>query len=807
MKKKYHLKKVINVCLFAGALILSSSVLKAQNYCSSTPVAVHGNLSVKGTKIVDKNNKPVSFAGNSYFWSNTGWGAEKYYNADVVKFLNDNWGTTIIRAAMGVEDSGGYISNPTENKNRVKTVVNAAIAEGMYVIIDWHSHHAEDNQAAAIAFFKEMAQTYGNNPNVIYEIYNEPLQVSWSNTIKPYAEAVISEIRKIDPDNLIIVGTPTWSQDVDVAANDPITSSTNIAYTLHFYAATHKESLRQKAQTALNKGIALMVTEWGTVEASGNGNVDVASTDAWMSFLATNDISHANWSITDKSEGASLVNPGASATGGWSASNLTASGAKVKSIIQNWKQYCTAGTTPTNAVPTVVLTSPLNNTSLVSGTAVQLKATASDSDGTVSQVEFFVNGTSIGKDTSSPYAINWTPTTGSYTLTAKATDNAGSSTTSTAIVVTANATGAANNIIIRAKGIVGDETMDIVVGGVVLGTFKLTTNYADYAVYGSGTVRAAFTNDQGTRDVQVDYAKIDGITYQAENQTINTGVWQNSTCGGSKSEWLNCSGYIEFATTVVTPINQAPTVSITSPINNSSVVTGSAIQINALASDSDGTISQVEFFVNGVSIGKDTSSPYTISWSPTAGAYSLTAKATDNAAVSKTSSVIAMTITAVSGGGATGNCTSLPTWTASAVFATAGMQVVYNGKIYKNNWYSSNQNPETNSGQWQAWSLVGSCSSTQKVATNAKIAINTEEDSGVKLFPNPSSDRVQLNTGDTDDFSKVSVFDAQGRLMFEKEIKSKEAVELSISNYLDGIYLVKLSGKRNATKILVKETK
>lgn len=807
MKKKYHLKRIINDCLLVSALILSTSVLKAQNYCSSTPVAVHGNLSVKGAKIVDKNNNAVSFAGNSYFWSNNGWGAEKYYNADVVKWLNDNWGATIIRAAMGVEDSGGYIGNPTDNKNRVKAVVNAAIAEGMYVIIDWHSHHAEDNQAAAIAFFKEMAQTYGNNPNVIYEIYNEPLQVSWSNTIKPYAEAVISEIRKIDPDNLIIVGTPTWSQDVDVAANDPITSSTNIAYTLHFYAATHKESLREKAQTAINKGIALMVTEWGTVEASGNGNVDVASTDAWMSFLATNDISHANWSITDKSEGASLLNPGASATGGWSSSNLTASGTKVKSIIQNWKQYCTVGgSTPTNLAPTVAITSPLNNTSLVSGTAIQIKATAGDSDGTVSQVEFFVNGISIGKDTSSPYAINWTPSAGSYSLTAKATDNASSSTISSAVTVTANATGAANNIVIRAKGVIGDETMDIVVGGVVLGTFKLTTAYADYSVYGSGAVRAVFTNDQGTRDIQVDYAKIDGVTYQAENQLINTGVWQNSTCGGSKSEWLNCSGYIEFATTIVVPTNQAPSVSITSPVNNSNIVVGTAVQIAASASDSDGTISQVEFFVNNVSIGKDTSSPYTISWSPLAGTYSLTAKATDNAGASKISTAITTTITA-SSGGATGSCVGLPTWTASAVFANPGTQVVYNGKIYKNNWYTSNQNPESNSGQWQVWALTGTCNSAKLVSDNEKLAINSEGENVVKLFPNPSSDTVQLNTGNTDDFSLVSVFDAQGRLMFEKKIKSKEVIELSIRNYLDGIYLVKLSGKKNITKILVKETK
>jgi endoglucanase len=278
-----------------------------------------------------------SVAGPSLFWSNNGWGGEKYYNSEVVHWVKQDWNAMLIRAAMGVEDNGGYIAFPTQNKAKVIAVVDAAIANDMYVIIDWHSHRAEAYEAEAVAFFTEMATLYGEYDNVIYEVYNEPLNTtSWSETIKPYAEAVIAAIRAIDPDNLIIVGTPTWSQDVDVASRNPITGYDNIAYALHFYAATHKQSLRNKASTALNNGIALFATEWGSVSNTGDGEIDAAETQTWLAFLATNNISHANWALNDKKEGASALKAGASVTGGWSDDDLTSSGLLVKDMIQNW---------------------------------------------------------------------------------------------------------------------------------------------------------------------------------------------------------------------------------------------------------------------------------------------------------------------------------------------------------------------------------------------------------------------------------------------------------------------------------------
>ncbi|HYJ42545.1 MAG TPA: cellulase family glycosylhydrolase [Steroidobacteraceae bacterium] len=291
-------------------------------------------LSVNGNQVL-AGGKPASFAGNSLFWSNTGWGGEKFYNASVVSWLKRDWKADIVRAAMGVEAPGGYLQDPKGNLARVKAVVDAAITNDMYVIIDWHSHHAESQRSEAITFFQQMAHAYGTHKHVIYEIYNEPLKISWSGKVKPYAEAVIHAIRAIDPDNLIVVGTPTWSQDVDVAAADRIAGA-NIAYALHFYAGSHGKSLRDKAQQALDRGVALFVTEWGAVNSNGDGSPDFKETSAWMNFLETRGISHANWATNDKAEGASALVRGASTEGGWPANQLTASGSLARKIISAW---------------------------------------------------------------------------------------------------------------------------------------------------------------------------------------------------------------------------------------------------------------------------------------------------------------------------------------------------------------------------------------------------------------------------------------------------------------------------------------
>jgi endoglucanase len=298
----------------------------------ASPVARHGRLSTKGNRVIDEHGDVVQLRGMSLFWSQWSEGS-KYYNREAVRWLKEDWSVSLVRIAMGVE-MGGFLQNPDVETARVKTVVDAAIEFGIYVIIDWHDHHAEQHIPEAKSFFDDMARIYGKAANVIFETFNEPEHQSWAGVIKPYHEQLIPVIRQYS-DNLIILGTKTWSQDVDEASLSPVLGF-NLAYTLHFYANTHKDWIRQKASTALGNGIPLFATEWGTCSADGNGEVNLASTQVWLDFLKQNHISDANWAISDKMEKCAALQPASDAHGGWVADQLTSSGAFVRTSIRTF---------------------------------------------------------------------------------------------------------------------------------------------------------------------------------------------------------------------------------------------------------------------------------------------------------------------------------------------------------------------------------------------------------------------------------------------------------------------------------------
>lgn len=270
------------------------------------PVEVNGQLHVEGTQLVNEYGVPVQLKGMS---SGGLQSCFQFFNDDVCDTLIQDWGCTVIRLAMtshGLDN--GYTYFPERYFNEVCGYMDTLIEHGVYVIVDWHilfDGDPTEYQEDAVDFFSRISALYGDYPNVIYEVCNEPngmryddpdSPVDWDNCIKPYAETVIEAIRENDPDNIIIVGTPTWSQDVDVASLNPIDGD-NIMYTLHFYAGSHGQDHRDKAQTAIDNGLPIFCTEWGVSMDSGNSGVYYTETLEWMEFLDANNISWCNWSI------------------------------------------------------------------------------------------------------------------------------------------------------------------------------------------------------------------------------------------------------------------------------------------------------------------------------------------------------------------------------------------------------------------------------------------------------------------------------------------------------------------------------
>ena len=300
------------------------------------PVAVHGQLKVVGTQLEDQHGNPVQLKGVSSQWLN--YESKTFPESKAaIQWARDNWKLSVIRAAMGVDATGGYLgttatnANPTAMLTKVNTIVQNAIDLGIYVIIDWHTSTAvtaSGSQAPqASDFFTTMAQKYGATPNVIYEDYNEPNKVTWAQ-IKPYHEAVVAAIRAVDADNLIILGTPTYSQDVDVAAADPV-AGTNLMYTLHFYACTHKQSLRDKGTTALSMGLPLFITEFGATPADGgvvrSGDPYVCEDEAnsWFAWMSQYNISGASWKLDQCTDTSCILKASAPIDGPWTDDVLT----------------------------------------------------------------------------------------------------------------------------------------------------------------------------------------------------------------------------------------------------------------------------------------------------------------------------------------------------------------------------------------------------------------------------------------------------------------------------------------------------
>lgn len=328
-KKIKILRGFALVCVLALGLCLTGGLQIAEAKTTTYYDASAGRLHVKGTKLVDKKGHEVQLRGVSTH--GLSW-YPQYVNDKCFAQLHDKWGANVVRLAMYTEEYNGYCSGDAKNRSDLKKLIKKGVRlakkHKMYVIVDWHilsDGNPNSHKKEAKAFFREMSREFKGYNNVIYEICNEPNNgTSWKE-IKSYAKSVISTIRKNDKKAVIVVGTPTWSQDVDQAAADPIKGD-NIMYALHFYAATHKADLRNKMTAAINKGLPVFVTEYGICDASGNGAIDKEEANRWVQTMDEYGVSYIAWNLSNKQESSSIIKSSCPKVSGFKKSELSDEG-------------------------------------------------------------------------------------------------------------------------------------------------------------------------------------------------------------------------------------------------------------------------------------------------------------------------------------------------------------------------------------------------------------------------------------------------------------------------------------------------
>ncbi|MFR3470236.1 MAG: glycoside hydrolase family 5 protein [Roseburia faecis] len=328
-KKIKILRGFALVCVLALGLCLTGGLQIAEAKTTTYYDASAGRLHVKGTKLVDKKGHEVQLRGVSTH--GLSW-YPQYVNDKCFTQLHDKWGANVVRLAMYTEEYNGYCSGDAKNRSDLKKLIKKGVRlakkHKMYVIVDWHilsDGNPNSHKKEAKAFFREMSREFKGYNNVIYEICNEPNNgTSWKE-IKSYAKSVISTIRENDKKAVIVVGTPTWSQDVDQAAADPIKGE-NLMYALHFYAATHKADLRNKMTAAINKGLPVFVTEYGICDASGNGAIAKEEANRWVQTMDEYGVSYIAWNLSNKQESSSIIKSSCSKVSGFKKSELSDEG-------------------------------------------------------------------------------------------------------------------------------------------------------------------------------------------------------------------------------------------------------------------------------------------------------------------------------------------------------------------------------------------------------------------------------------------------------------------------------------------------
>lgn len=306
-----------------------------------TPVAQNGQLHVEGTNLVNEHGKAIQLRGMSthglqwYPWGDC-------LDENTLDALASDWGIDILRVSMYVQEDG-YETDPDGFTQMADAIVDALIERGLYALIDWHMLDPGDpnvNTELAKNYFDHMATKYGGMPNVLYEIANEPSDVSWAD-IKTYAEEMVPYLRSRDSSAVVIVGTPDWSSFGLSGENGPqeviddALELENVMYAFHFYAASHGEYYRDGLADAA-AALPVFVTEWGTQDYTGDGPNDFVSSQLYLDFFEEQKISWINWNFSDDPRTGAVLKSGTCPLQGWDGqTDLKAAGTWVRDRIRS----------------------------------------------------------------------------------------------------------------------------------------------------------------------------------------------------------------------------------------------------------------------------------------------------------------------------------------------------------------------------------------------------------------------------------------------------------------------------------------
>lgn len=311
-----------------------------------TPFEKYGKLHVEGKNLVNENGEIVQLRGISTHNLNV---YPQYINAEAFKQFRDEYKVTVMRFAMytGFADGFlGYADSDDAHRKELEDImlkgVDICRDLGLYCMIDWHvllDYDPNMHTDMAIRFFKTICPKLKDYDNVIYEICNEPNMnletkeaVTWDQ-IKHYARQVIPVIKEIDDTKVIIVGTTIWSQGVDEAADAPLNEYDNLMYTLHFYADTHRDRIRNKLIYARKKDLPVFVTEFGVGHANGDGEINDEETKKWMDLLNEEKIGYIIWNLSNKAETSSIIKADCDKEFGFTDDDLSECGKRMKDLM------------------------------------------------------------------------------------------------------------------------------------------------------------------------------------------------------------------------------------------------------------------------------------------------------------------------------------------------------------------------------------------------------------------------------------------------------------------------------------------